>query len=85
MGLNSDIVQVIEQIDKIINEKPDRWLNISDYTIDNKDRNNMKSVYGLIHNILHYSDNGQKIIHRTHKDNIEYLYKKCLDHMEKKS
>ena len=45
MGLNSDIVEVIAQIDKIITGKSDRWLNISDYNLKSKDRNNMKSVY----------------------------------------
>ena len=85
MGLNTDISEVITQIDKIITSQDGRWLDVSDYNLKSKDRKNMKSVYGLIHNILHYSDNGQKIINRTHKDNIEYLYKKCLDHMEKNS
>ena len=33
MGLNSDIAEVISQIDKIITEKSDKWLNISDYNI----------------------------------------------------
>ena len=54
MGLNSDIIEVIAQIDKIITGKTDKWLNISDYNIKSRDRKNMKSIYGLIHNILHH-------------------------------
>ena len=82
MGLNSDIVEVITQIDKIIAGKDDRWLNVSDYNLKSKDRKNMKSVYGLIHDILHHVDNDQRIIDRTHKDNLEYLYGKCVDHVK---
>ena len=80
MGLNSDIVEVIAQIDKIITGKSDRWLNISDYNLKSKDRKNMKSVYGLIYNILHHGDDGQRIIDRTHKNNLEYLYGICVGH-----
>ena len=82
MGLNSDISEVIAQLDKIIAEKDGRWLNISDYNLKSKDRKNMKSVYGLIHNILHHGDDGQRIIDRTRKDNLEYLYRKCVDHVK---
>jgi len=82
MGLNSDISEVITQLDKIIAEKDGRWLNISDYNLKSKDRKNMKSVYGLIHNILHHGDDGQRIIDRTRKDNLEYLYRKCVDHVK---
>jgi len=82
MGLNSDISEVITQLDKIIAEKDGRWLNISDYNLKSKDRKNMKSVYGLIHNILHHGDDGQRIIDRTRKDNLEYLYRKCVDHIK---
>jgi len=42
----------------------------------------MKSVYGLIHDILHHVDNDQRIIDRTHKDNLEYLYKKTVEHVK---
>ena len=83
MGLNSDIAEVISQIDKIITEKPDKWLNISDYNLKSKDRKNMKSIYGLIHNILHHCVDGQRIIDRTHKHNLEYLYGKCVGHVNK--
>ena len=82
MGLNSDIVEVIAQIDKIITGKSDRWLNISDYNLKSKDRKNMKSVYGLIHDILHHVDNDQRIIDRIHKKNLEYLYKKTDEHVK---
>ena len=83
MGLNSDISEVIAQLDKITTSAEGRWLNISDYNLKSKDRKNMKSVYGLIHNILYHGDNGQRIIDRTHKDNLEYLYGKCVDHVKK--
>ena len=42
----------------------------------------MKSVYGLIHNILYHDVDSQRIIDRTHKDNLEYLYGKCVDHVK---
>ena len=42
----------------------------------------MKSVYGLIYNILHHGDDGQRIIDRTHKNNLEYLYGKCVGHIK---
>ena len=82
MGLNSDISEVIAQLDKIITSADGRWLNISDYNLKSKDRKNMKSVYGLIHNILYHGDDGQRIIDRTRKDNLEYLYRKCVDHVK---
>lgn len=85
MGLNSDIVEVNAQMDKIMTGKPDRWLDISDYNLKSKDRKNMKSVYGLIHNILHHSVDGQRIIDRTRKDNLKYLYEKCVDHAQNQS
>ena len=47
MGLNTDISEVITQIDKIITSKDGRWLEVSDYNLKSKDRKNMKSVYGL--------------------------------------
>ena len=81
MGLNSDIVEIIAQIDKTITGKSDKWFNISDYDLKIKDRKNMKSVYGLVHNILNYGTAGQRIIDRTHKDNLEYLYEKCVGHV----
>jgi len=83
MGLNSDISEVISQLDKIITLKDGRWLNVSDYDLKSKDRKNMKSVYGLIHDILHHIVDGQRIIDRTHKDNLGYLYGKCVDHVRK--
>jgi len=82
MGLNTDISEVITQIDKIITSKDGRWLEVSDYNLKSKDRKNMKSVYGLIHDILHHSDNNQRIIDRTRKDNLEYLYKKTVEHVK---
>jgi hypothetical protein len=82
MGLNTDISEVITQIDKIITSKDGRWLDVADYNLKSKDRKNMKSVYGLIHDILHHVDNAQRIIDRTHKDNLEYLYKKTVEHVK---
>ncbi len=82
MGLNTDITEVITQIDKIITSKDGRWLEVSDYNLKSKDRKNMKSVYGLIHDILHHSDNDQRIIDRTRKDSLEYLYKKTVEHVK---
>tara|TARA_B100000787_G_C16142125_1_gene272490 strand:- start:358 stop:612 length:255 start_codon:yes stop_codon:yes gene_type:complete len=82
MGLNSDISQVIKEIDKVIGSKEGRWLEVSDYNLKSKDRKNMKSIYGLIHDILYHVIDGQKIIDRTHKDSLEYLYKKCADHVQ---
>ena len=82
MGLNTDISEVITQLDKIITSKDGRWLEVADYNLKSKDRKNMKSVYGLIHDILHHIDNGQRIIDRTHKDNLEYLYKKTVEHVK---
>ena len=82
MGLNTDISEVITQLDKIITSKDGRWLEVADYNLKSKDRKNMKSVYGLIHDILHHIDNGQRIIDRTHKDNLEYLYKKTVEHLK---
>ena len=82
MGLNTDINEVIKQIDKIITSKDDKWLDVSDYNLKSKDRKNMKSVYGLIHDILHHVENGQRIVDRTHKDNLEYLYKKTVEHVK---
>jgi len=81
MGLNTDISEVIMQLDKIITSKDGRWLDVADYNLKSKDRKNMKSVYGLIHDILHHIDNDQRIIDRTHKDNLEYLYKKTVEHV----
>ena len=83
MGLNTDISKVITQLDKIITSKDGRWLDVADYNLKSKDRKNMKSVYGLIHDILHHIDNDQRIIDRTHKDNLEYLYKKTVEHVKK--
>ena len=82
MGLNTDISEVITQIDKIITSKDGRWLDVADYNLKSKDRKNMKSVYGLIHDILHHVDNDQRIIDRTHKDNLEYLYKETVEHVK---
>jgi hypothetical protein len=82
MGLNTDISEVITQLDKIITSKDGRWLEVADYNLKSKDRKNMKSVYGLIHDILHHIDNDQRIIDRTHKDNLEYLYKKTVEHLK---
>jgi hypothetical protein len=82
MGLNTDISEVIKQIDKIITSKDGKWLDVADYNLKSKDRKNMKSVYGLIHDILHHVDNDQRIIDRTHKDNLEYLYKKTVEHVK---
>ena len=82
MGLNTDISEVIKQIDKIITSKDDKWLDLSDYNLKSKDRKNMKSVYGLIHDILHHVENDQRIVDRTHKDNLEYLYKKTVEHVK---
>jgi hypothetical protein len=82
MGLNTDISEVITQLDKIITSKDGRWLEVADYNLKSKDRKNMKSVYGLIHDILHHIDNDQRIIDRTHKDNLEYLYKKTVEHVK---
>ena len=82
MGLNTDINEVITQIDKIITSQDGRWLDVSDYNLKSKDRKNMKSVYGLIHDILHHVDNDQRIIDRIHKKNLEYLYKKTDEHVK---
>ena len=82
MGLNTDISDVITQIDKIITSQDGRWLDVSDYNLKSKDRKNMKSVYGLIHDILHHVDNDQRIIDRIHKKNLEYLYKKTDEHVK---
>ena len=82
MGLNTDISEVIKQIDKIITSKDDKWLDVSDYNLKSKDRKNMKSVYGLIHDILHHVENDQRIVDRTHKGNLEYLYKKTVEHVK---
>ena len=82
MGLNTDISEVITQIDKIITSQDGRWLDVSDYNLKSKDRKNMKSVYGLIHDILHHVDNNQRIIDRIHKKNLEYLYKKTDEHVK---
>ena len=82
MGLNTDVSEVITQIDKIITSQDGRWLDVSDYNLKSKDRKNMKSVYGLIHDILHHVDNDQRIIDRIHKKNLEYLYKKTDEHVK---
>ncbi len=82
MGLNTDISEVITQLDKIITSKDGRWLDVADYNLKSKDRKNMKSAHGLIRDILHHSDNDQRIIDRTHKDNLEYLYKKTVEHVK---
>jgi hypothetical protein len=82
MGLNSDIVEVTAQMDRIIAGKADRLFNVSDYNLKSKDRKNMKSVYGLIHNILHHGDDGERIIDRTRNNNLEYLYEKCIIHFK---
>ncbi len=42
MGLNTDISEVITQIDKIITSKDGRWLDVADYNLKSKDRKNMK-------------------------------------------
>ena len=83
MGLNSDITEVKAQIDKVISGKPDRWLDISDYNLKIKDRKNKKSIYGMIYNILHHGDEGQRIIDRTPKKNLSFLYSQCADHVDK--
>ena len=82
MGLNSDIVEIRAQMDRVIAGKSDRLFNISDYNLKSKDRKNMKSIYGLIHNILHHGDDGDRIIDRTRNDNLEYLYEKCVGHVK---
>ena len=82
MGLNTDISEVITQIDKIITSQDGRWLDVSDYNLKRKKKKNMKSVYGLIHDILHHVDNDQRIIDRIHKKNLEYLYKKTDEHVK---
>ena len=82
MGLNSDIVEIMAQMDRVIAGKSDRLFNISDYTLKSKDRKNMKSIDGLIHKILHHGEDGDRIIDRTRNDNLEYLYEKCVGHVK---
>ena len=82
MGLNSDIVEVKTQMDRIIGGKADRLFDVSDYNLRSKDRKNMKSVYGLIHNILHHGDDGERIIDRTRNNNLDYFYEKCVAHLK---
>ena len=82
MGLNSDIVEVKNQMDRIIGGKADRLFDVSDYNLKSKDRKNMKSVYGLIHNILHHGDDGERIIDRTRNNNLDYFYEKCVAHLK---
>ena len=82
MGLNSDIVEVKTQMDRIIAGKADRLFDVSDYNLKSKDRKNMKSVYGLIHNILHHGDDGERIIDRTRNNNLDYFYEKCVAHLK---
>ena len=82
MGLNSDIVEVKTQMDRIIGGKADRLFDVSDYNLKSKDRKNMKSVYGLIHNILHHGDDGERIIDRTRNNNLDYFYEKCVAHLK---
>jgi hypothetical protein len=55
---------------------------VSDYNLKSKDRKNMKSVYGLIHNILHHGDDGERIIDRTRNNNLDYFYEKCVAHLK---
>ena len=81
MGLNTDIAEVNTQIDKILNGRTDKWLDASDYDLKSKDHKNMKSAHGLIHDILHHIFDGQRIIDRTHKDSLKYLYEKCIEHL----
>ncbi|MDA9246160.1 hypothetical protein N9P21_00795 [Rhodobacteraceae bacterium] len=82
MGLNSDIVEVKTQMDRIIAGKADRLFDVSDYNLRSKDRKNMKSVYGLIHNILHHGEDGERIIDRTRNNNLDYFYEKCVAHLK---
>ena len=82
MGLNSDIVEVKTQMDRIIGGKADRLFDVSDYNLKSKDHKNMKSVYGLIHNILHHGDDGERIIDRTRNNNLDYFYEKCVAHLK---
>ena len=82
MGLNSDIVEVKTQMDRIIAGKADRLFDVSDYNLKSKDRKNMKSVYGLIHNILHHGEDGERIIDRTRNNNLDYFYEKCVAHLK---
>lgn len=82
MGLNSDIVEVKTQMDRIIGGKADRLFDVSDYNLKSKDRKNMKSVYGLIHNILHHGEDGERIIDRTRNNNLDYFYEKCVAHLK---
>ena len=82
MGLNSDIVEVKTQMDRIIGGKADRLFDVSDYNLRSKDRKNMKSVYGLIHNILHHGEDGERIIDRTRNNNLDYFYEKCVAHLK---
>jgi len=42
----------------------------------------MKSVYGLIHNILHHGEDGERIIDRTRNNNLDYFYEKCVAHLK---
>lgn len=83
MGLNSDIAQVTAQMDKVISGAPDAWLNLSDYNLKIKDRKNKKSIYGMIYNILHHGDEGKRIVDRTPKKNLDYLYSQCAGHVNK--
>ena len=82
MGLNSDIVEVKTQMDRNIAGKADRLFDVSDYNLRSKDRKNMKSVYGLIHNILHHGEDGARIIDRTRNNNLDYFYEKCVAHLK---
>jgi hypothetical protein len=82
MGLNSDIADVKAQLDKVISGAPDAWADIAAYDLKIKDRKNMKSVYGLIYNILHHGKEGQRIIDRTPRKNLDYLYSQCAVHVK---
>ena len=83
--MESEINQVKEQIDAIVWASwpiaVEPWLDSDNYQLGSTSPKNKKSRYGLIHDILHYGDEGERIIDSIDEKNLQQLYDNCMLHM----
>ena len=81
MNLEVIIAEVEAQVDLTL-MSDDGWFSRFDYSFLAKSPKNPKSRYGLIHDILHHGADGKRIIDKINKNNLNYIYEKCMDYID---